>query len=295
MGKTTFVKLSLLTALLLTLPAHAQVWTQVPPDAGHKGILRRAVLPFRHAGPLTVTVYLPPGYGDGTRFPVLYVMDGHELFDGTAGTWRLDETLEALPGVEKLIVVGIHMNEHFDRLRWLTAVETVQPDTGAVQGGHAREFLEDLLETKALIDRTYSTQPENTGLMGSSLGGLFTLYAGFKRPEVFQRLAVMSPSMFLTHRPIQHPGEEWIPAYKPWPRKIWMDFGTEEGEGDAEHTRHYGFAADEASWLESHKIGPVEFTFHRYDASTGASRHNEDSWAVRVREALPWLYPARKN
>jgi predicted alpha/beta superfamily hydrolase len=76
-----------------------------------------------------------------------------------------------------------------------------------------------------MIDREYRTWPnaENTGLGGSSLGGLASLYIGFRHPLVFGKLIVMSPSLWWAQRdilsriraPAKHPGQ-----------KIWLDVGT---------------------------------------------------------------------
>ena len=72
-------------------------------------------------------------------------------------------------------------------------------------GGEGRSYGRLLIEElKPLIDRTYRTLPDakDTGLGGSSLGGLISLYLGFAHPEVFGKMAVMSPSLWWDHRSI---------------------------------------------------------------------------------------------
>jgi predicted alpha/beta superfamily hydrolase len=83
-------------------------------------------------------------------------------------------------------------------------------------------------ELKPWIDRTYRTLPgaKNTGLGGSSLGGLISLYVGFAHPEVFGKLALMSPSLWWDQRSVLEAVERQ--ATKP-DLKIWLDMGTAEG------------------------------------------------------------------
>lgn len=295
-------------------------WSELHDD-GNVGALRRAVADFPNVGPLWLTVYLPPGYSEAKDYPVLYVMDGHALFDGKKGTWELDETLEKLCNnskMQKIIVVGVHTRRladgspesHpnlFDRFSWFVPKSTFDEKRQVWQGGKARVFLNSLLQVKKIIDNDFSTNPNDTGIMGSSLGGIFAEYAGFKRSDIFQHVAVMSPSLFLKKRGRQNGTEDWRPAHDPWPGVIWMDFGTHEGdyfdeedqswhEDPEESQRHLDNALEEAHWLESQPQtdSATRFRFIPYDPQDGnhtPARHNELSWAIRVEQALPFLYP----
>src|SRR5438105_4526688 len=146
-----------------------------------------------------VLVYLPPGHAAGQqRFPVLYMHDGQNLFDrGTAfggNEWQVDETLETL-SAEGLgaIVVGLP-----------NAGEARVPEYSPFPGhGPARgdAYLAFIIDTvKPLIDAVYCTQPErqHTGILGSSMGGLISLYAFFRHPEVFGLAGGLSPSLWYT-------------------------------------------------------------------------------------------------
>ncbi|MEP6685849.1 MAG: alpha/beta hydrolase-fold protein [Verrucomicrobiota bacterium] len=133
-------------------------------------------------------VFLPPGYHENTlkKYPVLYMHDGQNLFlkeEAFIGnTWRTDEVLAMLDrmnAIEEVIVVGIHPNE---RMREYTF-------PGYEEYGR---FLVEKL--KPLIDAKYRTLigPDNTAVMGSSLGGVVSFYLGWQWPGVFGKVACLS-------------------------------------------------------------------------------------------------------
>lgn len=148
----------------------------------------------------TIRLYLPPSYQHGDkRYPVLYMHDGQNLFDaatGYAGEWQVDETLDKLAaaGTLELIVVGIDNGGEF-RNQELSPF--AHSDIPTSEGDAYLKFIVD--ELKPFIDSHYRTLPdrEHTGLMGSSLGGLITHYAGQHYPQVFGRLGVLSPSYWV--------------------------------------------------------------------------------------------------
>lgn len=133
-------------------------------------------------------VFLPPGYHENTlkRYPVLYMHDGHNLFlkeEAFLGnTWRTDEVLVALDRMNAcngVIVVGIHPH---DRTSEYTAPGNED---------YGRFLCENL---KPVIDAKYRTRVDaaNTGVMGSSLGGVVSLYLGWQWSEVFGKVACLS-------------------------------------------------------------------------------------------------------
>ncbi|MBS2036891.1 alpha/beta hydrolase [bacterium] len=275
---------------------------------GYTGKLRQSEAELAGIGTVRVSLYLPPGYSQSTRYPVLYVVDGQNLFEGTTGSWELDESLEQLcqaGKMQKVIVVGIHTGQGFDRMHWFVPKQT-SADGQRWEGGGASQFLEQLLQLKTKIDRDFSTNPKDSGILGSSLGGVFAEYAGFKKSEVFQHVGVLSPSAWLHQRKRQRGSEDWHPAHAPWPHFIWMDMGTHEGdeftqgawhESPADSARYEQAAREDASWIERQpETRSIRFRYTPFDPSPGnpdhlPARHNEGSWAVRVRQALPYLYP----
>ena len=146
-----------------------------------------------------IWLYLPPGYAASSRrYPVLYMHDGQNLFDDSTsfgGEWGVDETLDRLhaegdPGV---IVVGVD-NGGDRRL----AEYSPWPNL-TYGGGDGDAYVEFLVRTlKPWVDEHYRTRPDrlNTGVMGSSMGGLISFYAALKYPQVFGRAGVFSPSLW---------------------------------------------------------------------------------------------------
>jgi predicted alpha/beta superfamily hydrolase len=237
--------------------------------------------------PRHVLVYLPPGYerAETARYPVLYVNDGQNVFDGATAfipgqEWELDETVERLVRarrIDTLIVVAIdHAGEH--RLDEFGPVR----DAGRRAGGGADAYGRFLVgRVKRLVDRTYRTRAdrEHTGLCGSSLGGLVTLYLGLTRPDVFSRLAVMSPSVWWGQRAIVR--EVDALADRP-PLRVWLDMGTAEGGRALTDVRTLRDAMVAKGWRLGKDLA--------YEEVEGAP-HAESAWATRVDRVLEFLFP----
>jgi len=233
-----------------------------------------------------VMVYLPPQYEleSQRRFPALYLHDGQNLFDGLTSyipghTWRagtIANELATTDEMEPVILVGV-ANTGLRRMADYT------PTRDFKMGGGDGQIYGRLLmeEVKPWVDRTYRTKPEgeSTGLGGSSLGGLISLYLGLERPDVFGRLAVMSPSLWWDQRSIFRLIEE----AKPGPR-IWLDMGTAEG---ARHLRD-----TDALYKLLLRRGWQAGVDVKYMKAPGAI-HNEDAWALRFGEALRFLFPSK--
>lgn len=236
-----------------------------------------------------VHVYLPPGYdASKDRYPVLYMMDGQNLFDADtafAGVeWGLDETLEEAVAAKRLppiIVVGVYNSP--DRMNEYTPMRDVQRKAG----GGADKMLDFLTGTiKPFIDRTYRTQPDrdHTGIGGSSLGGVFALYAVYKRPEVFSRAAVVSPACQWADEGVR----KLVQGAKPPENvRIWMDIGTQEGGNEAERSQWRSACHNLAEALRSQGMSS-EANFH-FEEVPGAA-HNETAWGARSERVLAYLF-----
>ena len=236
----------------------------------------------------TVLVYLPPGYAASStkRYPVLYLHDGQNVFDRATSVgeeWRVDETAQALienGAIEPLIIVGIYnTGEH--RIDEYTPTADAEKKMGGKADQYGRMLVEEI---KPFIDREYRTRPDpaNTGLGGSSLGGLLTLHLGIRRPDVFGKLAALSPSVWWDNKVIVREVTE-LPG-KPNLR-IWLDAGTQEGEEVIADARALKAALIAKGWVEGQDLA--------YAEAEGA-QHNEASWASRVDSVLKFLYPVPK-
>jgi predicted alpha/beta superfamily hydrolase len=233
-----------------------------------------------------LVVYLPPVYEAevGRRFPVLYMQDGQNLFDPETSFikgnyWRLGETADALTAdgaIEPIIIVGIY-NSGLKRLDEYTPIEDKR-----LGGGHADDYGHMLVqELKPFVDAQYRTLPGpgNTGLGGSSLGGLVTLYLGLQYPSVFSRLAVMSPSVWWRNRTIL----KTVAAIGKKPDlSIWLDMGTKESTRALPDARSLRDALIKNGWQLGEDLA--------YSEAEGAE-HTEFAWAERVGPMLRFLFP----
>lgn len=234
-------------------------------------------------------IYLPPGYSADVnrRYPVLYMQDGQNLFDGTTSFvpgqhWHLNETADNLireNAIEPVIIVGIYnAGEH--RIKEYTPTADPNFKVGGNASQYGRMLTEEL---KPYIDGAYRTKPgrEHTGIGGSSLGGLLSLYLGLMRhSDIFGRVIAMSPSLWWDKCWLLRNRDELLRDRK---TRVWIDAGTSEGastECNAEALRNAlverGFMPDE------------EVKFMRAEGA----RHCEQDWAHRVHHGLRFTFPA---
>ena len=233
-------------------------------------------------------VYLPPGYDDQPkrRFPVLYLHDGQNLFDGATSfipgeDWHVGQTADACIGagrVEPLIIVGVY-NTGKQRLAEYTP--TRAPRLG---GGRANRYAKFLLEeVRPFLERNYRVLQgvENTGIGGSSLGGLVSLYLGLRQPNIFGKIAALSPSVWWNQRVILRLAA--AASVRPLPR-VWLDIGTREGPRIVDDVERFRDILLGKGWQLGRDL--------HYQRVEGAE-HNEAAWARRVGPFLQFLFPAR--
>ncbi|HEX2664706.1 MAG TPA: alpha/beta hydrolase-fold protein [Candidatus Acidoferrum sp.] len=231
-------------------------------------------------------VYTPPGYQEqtATRFPVLYLHDGQNLFDGTTSfipgqDWHVAQTADACINgrvVAPLIIVGMYNTKA--RVREYTPTKV--PKLG---GGRADRYARFLVEeVKPFVEREYRVLPgfRHTGIGGSSLGGLVSLYLGLKHSSIFGKIAALSPSVWWNQLFIHRFVGAMNLALRPC---IWLDIGTREGARMVEDVERFRDILLQKGWR-------LEQDLH-YERVEGAE-HNEAAWAQRVRPFLQFLYPA---
>ena len=244
-----------------------------------------AILPEPHER--CVCVYLPEAYlsDPARRFPVFYLHDGQNLFDNLTAyvpghSWCAHTTADRLAAsgeIEPVILVGV-ANTGLRRMAEYTP--TRDPKLG---GGEARSYARLLIEElKPQIDRIYRTEPNrsNTAVGGSSLGGLVSLFLGFEYPEVFGKIAVLSPSIWWNNRSILTFIEP--PDRRPDIR-IWLDMGMAEGARHLRDTDHLFRLLQRKGWREH-----IDLAYQRVPGAV----HTEDAWASRFDDVLRFLFPA---
>lgn len=241
-----------------------------------------------------IAVYLPPSlaasFASGLaavperRYPVLYFHDGQNVFDertSFVGEWQADETLEKLAseGIEAIAVAvpngGDARMDEYNPWRETNFLRGRRGDVG----GKGDEYIEWLVDSvMPLIDRSFPTRPEReaTGIIGSSMGGLISLYGIIKYPEVFGLVGAMSASVrWNRDRIIRLIDEGRMP-----PARVHVDMGGREWRGMMDDARRLRDALIGRGWVEGRDLHYVE---ERY------ATHHEEAWARRLPDALRFL------
>jgi metallo-beta-lactamase class B len=180
-----------------------------------------------------IWLYLPPDYATSQRrYPVLYLHDGQNIFDEAtayAGEWAVDETLNKLAssGEDAASCMVVAIDNGGER-----RLDEYSPwrNERLKKGGEGRQYVEFLVETlKPYIDQHYRTRPDaaHTAIMGSSMGGLISLYAGVKYPRVFGRVGVFSPAFWFAKDAVLRLVQQQRPA--PVASKFYFLAGPAEG------------------------------------------------------------------
>lgn len=286
-------------ACFLTLIFIAGCMTDVKPRKVTGTLVEHKAVPSTFVDARQVDVWLPASYAADAakRYSVLYMHDGQNLFDSTTSyigvDWGIDETMTSLiaaDSVQETIVVGV----------WNTANRTGEympqkafdllPDTAQARLRRERNttvivsdaYLQFLVkELKPFIDSTYRTKPdrEHTFVMGSSMGGLISLYAVCEYPDVYGGAGCVS-----THFPA---GDgvmiEYLKSHLPPPgsHRIYFDFGTETLDKQYEPYQRKADAAMQAAGFTEGK----NWTTKKFEGDD----HSERAWKRRVSVPLQFL------
>lgn len=256
-------------------------------------------VPSRHVDARDVDVWLPPSYGSDPqrRYPVLYMHDGQNLFDSVLGytgvDWDIDGAMTRLidaGDIREAIVVGVwntplRFAEYMPKAPVRT--DTVSSGVEGHMAGRAEDLRSDqylrflVEELKPFIDAQYRTRPglDDTAVMGSSMGGLISLYAAAQYPEVFGGVGAVS-----THWPAcDGCVVDWFGAHLPDPRthRLYFDHGT--AGIDALYPPHQK-RMDAALRAGGYREGKNAMT-RRFEGAD----HNEAAWRARVEIPLRFL------
>lgn len=291
-----------LTVATLVYPATA--------DAAPR-LIRHAAFESRHVVARDITVWLPDGYReDGPPLPVVYMQDGQNLHEGSRAfggqSWGVGKTAARLIREGKIppvIIVGIDNSAARGREYLPQRIFDLLPEAsramirdgwdGAPQSDAYLKFL--VRELKPFVDAHYRTKTDRSGtfIMGSSMGGLISLYAQIRYPEIFGGSASLSmhwllgnsgkplPEAPLYTRQVLRAFEAQIALahLSPGRHRIWVDRGTETL--DARYTPY---------------TAPFEIFMRRTGwGNTFSSRvypgtdHSEKAWGARLADPLTFL------
>jgi predicted alpha/beta superfamily hydrolase len=269
--------------------------TDLPLDTGYGTLHRHASFPSAYVAPRHLDVWLPPGYDETTthRYPVLYLHDGQNLFlpqIAYAGVdWGVDEALVSLMqqgGFAGAIVVGVWNTAN--RVSEYMPQKPVQPFTlarfrkASDRPPQSDAYLRFLVsEVKPFIDAAYRTLPGpgHTFVIGSSMGGLISLYALIEYPDVFGGAGCLSTHWPICGRKMATELVQILPP--PGSHRLYFDHG--DAGLDAQY-RPYQRRVDAllaaAGW--THGRDWLTMTFTNAD-------HNETAWRARLHIPLRFL------
>lgn len=253
----------------------------------------------------TVRVLLPPQYQEepDRRYPVLYMQDGHNLFSPETATfgkhWEIGETMDTLAArgdARRIIIVGVdcnHDRQGMSRLDeyspWVNPAISMDISRARgfeTAGGEGRAYLAFLTDTlMPLINERYRTLdgPESTGIAGSSMGGLFSLYALYERPDRFGLCGAFSTAAWFAKRDLM----EHIAKQFRSDRPVYLDIGTAETSDASKKdfpNRYLQDTIEIRDYLISRGL-PQERLLCVIDEW---ANHSEQSWARRFPGFITW-------
>lgn len=227
-----------------------------------------------------IAVLLPWDYAStNKRYPVLYLQDGQNLFEDTApfGTWAVDRQLAALSqrGKGGFIVVAIDHGGS-ERIREFSPYDSQKWGEGL--GLEYAQFLAETL--KPHIDGHFRTLPDraHTGIGGSSMGGLISIYAGIAFPQIFSKFMIFSPSLWAAPKVYFEPIR-----FAPYSStRIYLYSGGKEGAGMITNVHRF------KAYMETHGYDQTQMQIKMETDPQG--RHTEDRWGKEFPKAAEWLF-----
>ncbi len=245
---------------------------------------------FRNARMLRV--WLPPGYSapenQARHYPIFYLNDGQNLFDPATAfigvDWQADQAADRLireGQIPPLIIVGID-NAQKQRPKEYLPYRSFNPPVMRPRGKCYPDFL--INEVMPFVYQRYriARGPENTGLGGSSLGAIISLYTTMERPGVFGRLLLESPSLFISNRQLLKSSR----SIRQWPQRVFLAIGTREAGSEERDREVVKDVRELESLLRQAGLGEDRLQVRIDDGAT----HSEREWAKRFPEALAFLF-----
>ena len=266
--------------------------------------------PSDYIVPRPVDVWLPENYSKSKKYSVLYMHDGQNLFDSTTTwnkqEWKIDDWASRLMSegnVNEFIVVGIH---NIPSIRWMDLFpqkafdyldvevqkqllnEASKANTSITfNGDNYLKFLVE--ELKPIIDGQYSVYPDqdHTFVMGSSMGGLMSMYAISEHPNIFSGAACLSTHWVGATPRDDNPIPEAIFNYmksnlpKAGSHKLYFDYGNKTLD------QYYPQYAPRVDTILKEKGYGTKDSKNIFFEGTD---HSETSWSQRLDKPLLFLF-----
>ena len=258
-----------------------------------------------------IDVWLPENYSPEKKYSVLYMHDGQMLFDATTTwnkqEWQVDDVVTKLVAenkIEDVIVVGVwnipairHLDlfpqKAFDLLpkqekeKMIEQAKAINLDLTKINSDNYLKFIVE--EVKPFVDKQFSTYSDaaHTAVMGSSMGGLISMYAICEYPEIFSKAACLSTHWIglkdVENNPIPNAFFTYMQKNLPNPdtHKIYFDFGTETL--DAFYVKY----EDNVNQILAEK-GFTEK--NAKNLKFEGTDHSENSWQKRIHIPLEFMF-----
>ncbi|MCJ8153985.1 alpha/beta hydrolase-fold protein [Chryseobacterium sp. SSA4.19] len=219
-------------------------------------------------------------YISDKHYPVLYLQDAQNLFNEGSGygNWEIDRKLSVLAeyGRGDVIIIAIEHGSE-DRIK-----EYIFDNDHVANGSEGKKYIRFITDTlKPFVDQNYRTKRdrENTGIGGSSLGALISIYSGFLYPEVYSKLLIFSPSLWV------EPNNNFpmMNFRTPFNIKIYLYGGEQEGSKMVK--RIHVFEQYLKRW---EKKNLFDFEFRTSINPEGT--HSEFYWSQEFPRAIEWLF-----
>lgn len=237
-----------------------------------------------------IYVYLPPSYDTETdkRYPVLYMHDGQYLFkpsENTGGSWDVHKAADRLiteGRMKEIIIVGIpNMGSERGSEYAHHEIAFIRDLNAEAKGLLYEDFL--INDLKPYIDLNFRTLTDssNTALMGSSMGGLVTYNIGFRNPDIFGKLGILSPFLVSVEAHNLQESDNYTLYKGKRNLKVWVDIGEVEGHILVSHVRKF---VDEL--IGEGFVPGKDIAF--YNVPDAA--HFESEWAARIHDPLLYFF-----
>lgn len=225
-----------------------------------------------------VWALLPHDYDSSNEtYPVMYLQDAQNLFNEEAsyGNWEIDKKLAVMAEykIGKIIIIAIEHAEE-ERIREYNVGKTI------LGKGQGKQYLKFITETlKPFVDTNFRTKPErqHTGIGGSSMGGLISVFCGLIYPKVYGKLMIFSPSLWVVPKlTIDSENENNDDT------KIYLYAGGEESDNLIEQVKNF-----------KNNMIASEFVKDKMKINLSINlegKHNETYWSDEFPKAIEWLY-----
>ncbi|WP_298417379.1 alpha/beta hydrolase-fold protein [uncultured Kordia sp.] len=226
-----------------------------------------------------IQVYLPPNYTNSNEsYPVLYIHDGQNVFDKAtsySGEWEVDEILNRLHQTNGLDIIVVAIDNSEKRMQEYTPWK--HEKYGEPQGKQYVDFIAKTL--KPAIDNKYRTKSDakNTGIMGSSMGGLISHYAAFEYPNVFGKAGIFSPSFWFSDQIIPFTENNLAEAKN---SKLYYLMGGKEGGNMVKDLETIVTTIQKNGFPKTNMNVQI----------TPSGTHSESFWRSEFKKAILWLF-----